>query len=295
MNFVTNWLSRIRVKKLNDSLIKATMQNDFTTVKNLIVKGADVNAMTEDGLWSGSGSVLMIAAKNGNLSIVKELLAKGARVNVKNKQGSTALSYSSIYGHIPVVKALLDRGANINEKNGVCMTALMMASMSGQLAVVEALLALGADINAKSTDGGMTALWFATVKCHIEVVEALLARGADVNAKTKSGMTALQIASEKGHQKIVEQLIKADALGNIDKSHTIVLPAGLVSCDRCGANNKLKGSPLEGILRFSQSRCQNCRKTFCACEGCTGLITANMPCPHCGKVSSYVTEEYDWI
>ena len=71
------------------------------------------------------------------------------------------------------------------------------------------------------------------------------------------------------------------------------LPGGIVSCDKCGATNSSTGAPVEQILQFSLSRCQSCRKTFCA--RCVGLFPANMPCPHCGKISHYLSEDYDYV
>jgi ankyrin repeat protein len=56
----------------------------------------------------------MEAAGNGHTEVVKQLLAKGADVNAKSSYGYTALLYAADKGHTECVGLLLDGGANIN-------------------------------------------------------------------------------------------------------------------------------------------------------------------------------------
>ena len=67
-------------------------------------------------LWSGD-TPLHKAAKDGDVSEVKELLAKGAEVNAKGKDGETPLHWAALLGHLDVVKELLAKGAEVNAKN----------------------------------------------------------------------------------------------------------------------------------------------------------------------------------
>jgi ankyrin repeat protein len=55
--------------------------------------------------------MLLNACKDGNLEKVKQLLEKGADVNAKNKYGGTALMYASYQGHEEIVKLLKSYGA----------------------------------------------------------------------------------------------------------------------------------------------------------------------------------------
>jgi hypothetical protein len=78
----------------------------------------------------------------------------------------------------------------------------------------------------------------------------------------------------------------------------VILPAqptGLVSCDKCGATNRSTGAPIELVVQFSLWRCQSCGRTFCTRENCVDWIEANMPCPHCEKISHFVAEDYDYV
>ena len=58
-------------------------------------------------------TVLMTAARTGNLEAVKVLLDHGAYVNAKeNYRGQTALMWAAAEHHAGVVKLLLDHGAD---------------------------------------------------------------------------------------------------------------------------------------------------------------------------------------
>jgi ankyrin repeat protein len=57
------------------------------------------------------------AAKEGNLKLVKELVSKGADVNAKDKYGRTPLHYAAKEGHLDVVKFLVSKGADVNAKD----------------------------------------------------------------------------------------------------------------------------------------------------------------------------------
>ena len=59
----------------------------------------------------------LVAARKGDVPKLKELLDKGADVNAKTQYGATALAYACDKGHIEVVKLLLERGANVNVRD----------------------------------------------------------------------------------------------------------------------------------------------------------------------------------
>jgi len=133
---------------------------------------------------------LIVAARTGNIEKVKELLAKGADINAREKvvgEGHTALFNAASAGHTEVVKLLIEKGAKVNEPPGK-ITPLLMAAWAGHTDVVRVLLQAGADPNAKD-EKGWTALTDAASKGHLEIARLLIEKGADVNVRLPDGNT----------------------------------------------------------------------------------------------------------
>ncbi|MBI3378678.1 MAG: ankyrin repeat domain-containing protein [Nitrospirae bacterium] len=87
------------------------------------------------------------AAKNGDIVKVRDLLEKGADVNAKDSYGVTALMGAAYEGHTEIVKTLIDRGADVNAKDSWGMTALMYAALFGKTKNARLLIDKGSDIN----------------------------------------------------------------------------------------------------------------------------------------------------
>ena len=71
------------------TLLQALNRVDLEGIKDLLAKGADVNAKDDDG-----GTPLLIAVTLGNKEIAELLIANGADVNVKDKHGGTPLDWA---------------------------------------------------------------------------------------------------------------------------------------------------------------------------------------------------------
>jgi ankyrin repeat protein len=217
-----------------DQLIYYSFRGDLQTVKNLVAKGANINAMNDNklkikGLDSVKvmGTPLIAASIDGHLDVVEFLLSKKAKIDVLAKEGLTALMVAAQQGHKKIVHLLLAKGANPNIKNKYDTTALMLASKYGETEIVQALLAKKADVNAK-TEEGWTSLMAASEKGHIAVVRALLENGADINIQNKDGKTALTLATEKQQQQIVKELNK---VSRSSSSTTTTTQKKLPPCD----------------------------------------------------------------
>lgn len=96
---------------------------------------------------------LFKAVKGGKLNEVKDLIGKGANVNAKGMDGTTPLIVAAGMGKLDVVKILAGSGANVNAKDDVGTTPLMEAIKINQLAMVKFLVAKGADVNAFDNEG----------------------------------------------------------------------------------------------------------------------------------------------
>lgn len=103
-----------------DLFVSAILSGDADKVKQMLKRGADVNAVSSTG-----HTALMAAAFNKNKELVQSLLYAGADVNGKNDNGKTALMVAagSIQTEV-IVRMLVDAGADVNAKNNNGRTAL---------------------------------------------------------------------------------------------------------------------------------------------------------------------------
>lgn len=159
---------------------------------------------------------LIIAARKNDIEKVKELIAKGADVNAKENvigEGYAALFHAASYGHTAIVKLLIEKGADVNERPGR-NTPLIIAAWGGYTDTVQVLLEAGADPNAKD-ETGWTALTQAARKGYIEIAQLLIKKDADVNVRLSDGNTPLSWAKAIKNQKMIDLLKRAGAKESI--------------------------------------------------------------------------------
>lgn len=106
------------------ALMTVSRNNDLPIVKELIRKGADVNARGTNHLGKIWYTPLMEAVSQGHLQVVKELIKKGADVNVQTEDGTSALMIPSIAAKKGIIVALLKAGADQNMHNAAGKTAV---------------------------------------------------------------------------------------------------------------------------------------------------------------------------
>ena len=114
---------RLSIKVLGLS----SQSGDLQTVTQLIKKGVDVNA------FSDNFTPLMHASGRGYIAIVSLLLTHGAKVNMRsnNRHGITALIAAARYNREEIVDLLLKHKANVNAKGREGVSALMWAAAKG--------------------------------------------------------------------------------------------------------------------------------------------------------------------
>ena len=200
----------------NTALIRAACLGKTEVVRQLLDRGADIEAKDKDG-----ETALIRAACLGEAEVVKLLIERDANIEAKGRHGYTALMVSAINGRIGIIKILLAAGANMGAKNENGETALILAERQGQdqvsdllrvtgvrnsadlrdaakvgdVALVSRLLDKGSDIESKDNTGETALIWAAR-QGQTEVVKLLLDRGADIEAKNEDGYTALILSSK---------------------------------------------------------------------------------------------------
>jgi beta-lactamase regulating signal transducer with metallopeptidase domain len=144
-------------------------------------KRVDASTRDVDKVFVGDGTLLIMAARNGNLAEVKRLLAEGADVNLAALGDGNPLIMASAHGHLDVAATLVSHGARVNEFVPDDETPLINAARNGQLRLVGYLIDSGADVNLAVMANGRelrSPLSEARKHHRSDVVELLLNRGA---------------------------------------------------------------------------------------------------------------------
>jgi len=179
-------------------------------IEALLNAGADPKTLTT----TGGETVLMTAARAGNIEAVKVLLSHGADVNAReNYRGQTALMWAAAERHPDVVKVLMEHGADwkivsldrdtrmpkLSAASSVTpmarggLTAFLFAAREGDIESGQAILDAGGDINQVDVDG-TSGLVVSIMNQHYTFAKFLLDRGADPNLADVKGRAALYAA-----------------------------------------------------------------------------------------------------
>lgn len=174
-----------------------------TQAREWVLHGANPDS---PDLWGDT--VLIQAAKDGDLEMAGLLLDRGAHVNAHGRTGRTPLEMAD--GHPAMLRLLLARGADPNQADFEGWVPLMSAAhdrSASNLQVLRLLLAHGANPNA-ADKAGWTALTVACLFHFPEAAEALLEAGARVNARDFWGKTPLFRAASSGDAATVRRLLQ---------------------------------------------------------------------------------------
>lgn len=153
----------LKKPEIQDPIVTAVMQENVSEIKELLKENASEKLKFQDTfgrnalMWSAYANLedkkLLSEAEAKRLEMAQAFIASGIDVNLTDKDGWSALMWSSWSGLTTVTKLLLDSGADVKlaDENG--NTALMLAAMRGNKEIVELLISRGADKSAKSVAG----------------------------------------------------------------------------------------------------------------------------------------------
>ncbi|MGD9872124.1 MAG: ankyrin repeat domain-containing protein [Thauera sp.] len=184
-----------------DDALSAARLGDSRQLADLLDRGIAPDTVDKQG-----NSLLILAAREGQLGAVDTLLKYRARIDYRNLAGDSALMLAVLRGHAAVAEKLIEAGAAVNNDG---WAPVHYAAFEGREALLERLVAAGADVNAPAPNKG-TALMFAARNGHIDVVRRLLAlRQTDLNALSDVGLSADAFALQNKNTDIAE-LIAAE-------------------------------------------------------------------------------------
>jgi ankyrin repeat protein len=186
----------------------AIILQNLKLVKYLISKGANPNALDEDG-----NSCLALALSSNDdyknnrfywsfydisggtkkavsIEILDELVLSGARLDCQSGWDGSVLEVAINTGKIQIIDWLLQHGIKPTDiaSQSSSKTLLMSACSSGVLPVITHLVGLGAIVDAVDQDG-QTALFYAS---EFKVAKALLDAGASLTHLDKNGNSLFQ-------------------------------------------------------------------------------------------------------
>lgn len=180
----------ISVVEYTSALSRAIADDDVDLVRELLVKGANVNAKEES---YSKITPLFVAVEQGNIEIVRLLLDFGAKVNARDTEKQTPIMRLDDDATPELVKLLLQYRAKVDAVDNEGNTPLILAATRADPEVIEALIDGGADVNASNKED-KTPLMSAADSNNIESVRMLLASGANARAKDNEGDDAWEYA-----------------------------------------------------------------------------------------------------
>lgn len=191
----------IRLERLSpggrafEAVADAQDRADLAALKALLEQGANPNTPANNGI-----SLLMIAARRGNLANVDLLLKHGADVNQRDEtsndnRGDTALLVALYAGQEQVVHRLLKAGARMDVKNMWDWGPMHMAAQSDCIACLELVRSHGFPLNSPApASRGETPAMLAAARGRLESLKWFVLQGVDLRQEDPHGKTALDWA-----------------------------------------------------------------------------------------------------
>lgn len=159
---------------LNNELLETVViAKKAKDIKDLILKGADVNCVNESGMTP----LLLAAQYNSAVAVLNALIKNGAAIDVVEPEyKSTALHLAANNNTNPkIISTLISNGCSLEEKNYLGETPLMMAVKSNS---------------------------------ETKIFTSLMKEGADAYLRDYQGKSVLDCAKEKDRTYIVKTLKK---------------------------------------------------------------------------------------
>jgi ankyrin repeat protein len=206
------WLSPAAggVDMLERELHSAATKGDTTAIRQLLGKGASIDARDE-----GGRTALLLATHANQIEAARLLIEAGADVNAKDAISDSPYLYAGARGHLEILRMTLKHGADLESTNRYGGTALIPAAERGHVDTVRTLIEAGVDV-----DHVNNLHWTALLETivlgdggprHVEIVRLLVDAGANVNLSDGSGVTPLQNARKRGYVEIEKILVAAGA------------------------------------------------------------------------------------
>uniref|UniRef100_A0A8R1DEX4 ANK_REP_REGION domain-containing protein n=1 Tax=Caenorhabditis japonica TaxID=281687 RepID=A0A8R1DEX4_CAEJA len=216
----------------SDIFLSACMSGDEEEVEELLLKGADINTCTVDGLTALHQSVI-----DSKPEMVRFLCEKGADVNAQDNEGWTPLHAAACCGNVAIVRYLCQHGADLSVVNSDKELALDLAvdeqcreyleddykrqmidleacreqELHTMLKDVKLWMSLGEYKDVPHHRTGGTAVHVAAGRGYTQLLELLIKAGGNVRAQDKDGWTPLHAAAHWAERDACKMLLENGA------------------------------------------------------------------------------------
>lgn len=130
------------------ALLRATTAGRAHESERQLEPDQDVNATDAYGY-----TLLLFAARDGDVKMVRFLLDNNASVGARNDNGATALHFAASWGRREAARLLLEHGAAVNAADSSGKTPLLRAAANGDTKILRLLLKHGADVSVRDAFG----------------------------------------------------------------------------------------------------------------------------------------------
>jgi ankyrin repeat protein len=166
-------------------------------------------------------TALILAAQQGFSNTVKVLITKGAQIEaVGGRDSWTPLHLATQQGHLETAQFLLEKGADVFARN-THDTVLHQAVSGNNIELIRLILKniknksdnkekISQSINAQDNEGDTPLMWAIKKKIPL-TTQVLLEDGVDISVKNKKEMTALNYAAQGELWRIVVTLLNKGA------------------------------------------------------------------------------------
>ncbi|OMJ95189.1 hypothetical protein SteCoe_1569 [Stentor coeruleus] len=188
-------------------------------------------------------SLLMIAARLGQIQLAELLINYGSSVEDKDKDNRTPLMYAveSCYGdNVDVVKFLLEKKAKVSCQDANGNSALHRSAERGYVDSMQVLLDFGAFINTENKNKD-TPLHLACKSAYDQCVELLINKKANIHLVNLQGEKPLDLCPDS-----IKHMFEVPQECNSDSSFCSLSSHNEITCKIC------KKSIAEGICRTCQ-------------------------------------------